>query len=53
MVQLTLPKGSKPTKGKVWPGPKTANGKIKRYEMRHRAAVDGVLRKGQAPGPKK
>ncbi|MEI9888288.1 MAG: succinate dehydrogenase iron-sulfur subunit [Rhizomicrobium sp.] len=27
MVQLTLPKGSKPTRGKVWPGPKTANGK--------------------------
>ena len=27
MVQLTLPKGSSPTKGKVWPGPKTANGK--------------------------
>ena len=27
MVQFTLPKGSKVTKGKVWPGPKTANGK--------------------------
>src|SRR6201996_2647225 len=27
MVQLTLPKGSKPTKGKVWDAPKTANGK--------------------------
>jgi len=27
MVQFTLPKGSKITKGKVWPGPKTANGK--------------------------
>ncbi len=26
--------------------PKTANGKIKRYEMRHQAAVDGVLRRG-------
>ena len=27
--------------------PKTANGKIKRFELRHRAAVDGVLRNGQ------
>jgi succinate dehydrogenase / fumarate reductase iron-sulfur subunit len=27
MVQFTLPKGSKVQKGKVWPGPKTANGK--------------------------
>ncbi len=27
MVQFTLPKGSKPEKGKVWPAPKTANGK--------------------------
>ncbi|MEJ1969912.1 MAG: 2Fe-2S iron-sulfur cluster-binding protein [Rhizomicrobium sp.] len=27
MVQFTLPKGSKPTKGKVWPGETTANGK--------------------------
>jgi succinate dehydrogenase / fumarate reductase iron-sulfur subunit len=27
MVQFTLPKGSKITKGKVWPGAKTANGK--------------------------
>jgi succinate dehydrogenase / fumarate reductase, iron-sulfur subunit len=27
MVQFTLPKGSKVGKGKVWPGPKTANGK--------------------------
>jgi succinate dehydrogenase / fumarate reductase iron-sulfur subunit len=27
MVQFTLPKGSKVSKGKVWPGPKTANGK--------------------------
>lgn len=27
--------------------PKTATGKIKRYELRHRAAVDGVLRHGQ------
>jgi succinate dehydrogenase / fumarate reductase iron-sulfur subunit len=27
MVQLTLPKGSKPTKGKVWPASKNANGK--------------------------
>ena len=27
MAQFTLPKGSKITKGKVWPGPKTANGK--------------------------
>ena len=27
MVQFTLPKGSKPKKGKVWPVPKTANGK--------------------------
>jgi len=27
MVQFTLPKGSKVTKGKVWPAPKTANGK--------------------------
>ncbi|MHB1033023.1 MAG: benzoate-CoA ligase family protein [Pirellulales bacterium] len=26
--------------------PKTANGKIKRYELRHRAAADGVLRNG-------
>lgn len=24
--------------------PKTTNGKVKRYELRHRAAVDGVLR---------
>lgn len=30
--------------------PKTANGKIKRFELRHRAAVDGVLRNGQATG---
>jgi benzoate-CoA ligase family protein len=30
--------------------PKTANGKIKRFELRHRAAIDGVLRDGQA-GP--
>jgi benzoate-CoA ligase len=29
--------------------PKTANGKIKRFELRHRAAVDGVLRNGEAP----
>jgi benzoate-CoA ligase len=29
--------------------PKTANGKIKRYELRHRAAVDGVLRQGEPP----
>jgi benzoate-CoA ligase len=28
--------------------PKTANGKIKRFELRHRAAVDGVLRNGEA-----
>jgi benzoate-CoA ligase len=28
--------------------PKTANGKIKRYELRHRAAVDGVLRRREA-----
>ena len=28
--------------------PKTANGKVKRYELRHRAAVDGVLRDGRA-----
>ena len=27
MVQFTLPKNSKVTKGKVWPGRKTANGK--------------------------
>jgi succinate dehydrogenase iron-sulfur subunit len=27
MVQLTLPKNSKIAKGKVWPAPKTANGK--------------------------
>ena len=27
MVQFTLPKGSKPKKGKVWDGPKAANGK--------------------------
>jgi len=27
MVQLTLPKNSKVAKGKVWPAPKTANGK--------------------------
>src|SRR6202142_2216490 len=27
MVQFILPKGSKVTKGKVWPAPKTANGK--------------------------
>jgi succinate dehydrogenase / fumarate reductase iron-sulfur subunit len=27
MVQFTLPKGSKVSKGKVWPTPKTANGK--------------------------
>ena len=27
MVQLTLPKGSRPTKGKAWPAPVTANGK--------------------------
>jgi succinate dehydrogenase / fumarate reductase iron-sulfur subunit len=27
MVQLTLPKNSKPKKGKVWPRPTTANGK--------------------------
>jgi succinate dehydrogenase / fumarate reductase iron-sulfur subunit len=27
MVQLTLPKASKPKKGKVWPGPKGTNGK--------------------------
>src|SRR5689334_12310440 len=27
MVQFTLPKGSSPKKGKVWPGSKTANGK--------------------------
>ena len=27
MVQFTLPKGSKVTRGKIWPGPKTANGK--------------------------
>ena len=27
MVQFTLPKGSKPRKGKVWSGPKSANGK--------------------------
>jgi succinate dehydrogenase / fumarate reductase, iron-sulfur subunit len=27
MAQFTLPKGSKPTKGKTWAGPKTANGK--------------------------
>ena len=26
--------------------PKTVTGKIKRYEIRHRAAVDGVLRTG-------
>ena len=31
--------------------PKTANGKIKRFELRHRAAVDGVLRNGQVPSP--
>lgn len=30
--------------------PKTATGKIKRFELRHRAAVDGLLRKrGQEP----
>ena len=27
MVQFTLPKGSKPEKGKTWEGPKAANGK--------------------------
>ncbi len=27
MVQLTLPRGSAPKKGKVWPGPTMANGK--------------------------
>ena len=27
MVQLTLPKGSRPTKGKVWPAAKNSNGK--------------------------
>ncbi len=27
MVQFTLPKGSKVAKGKVWPGPRTTNGK--------------------------
>ncbi len=32
--------------------PKTANGKIKRFELRHRAAVDGVLRNGQAAAVK-
>ncbi|HUO89523.1 MAG TPA: 2Fe-2S iron-sulfur cluster-binding protein, partial [Rhizomicrobium sp.] len=33
MAQFTLPKGSKPTKGKVWPSPRTANGKKpKRYK---------------------
>jgi benzoate-CoA ligase family protein len=31
--------------------PKTANGKIKRFELRHRAAVDGVLRDGEVPSP--
>ena len=30
----------------VEPLPKTVTGKIKRYEIRHRAAVDGVLRSG-------
>ncbi len=29
--------------------PKTVTGKIKRFELRHRAAVDGVLRDGEAP----
>lgn len=27
MVQFTLPRGSEPKPGKVWPGPTTANGK--------------------------
>ena len=27
MVQFTLPKGSKPVKGKTWDGPKAPNGK--------------------------
>src|SRR5512138_1675120 len=27
MVQFTLPRGSKPRKGKTWDGPKAANGK--------------------------
>jgi acyl-coenzyme A synthetase/AMP-(fatty) acid ligase len=30
--------------------PKTANGKIKRFELRHRAAVDGILRQGGVKG---
>jgi acyl-coenzyme A synthetase/AMP-(fatty) acid ligase len=29
--------------------PKTATSKIKRFELRHRAAVNGLLRNGKLP----
>ena len=45
MVQFTLPKGSKPKKGKVWEGPKAANGKkakrTKEFRVYRYDPVDG------------